>query len=345
MASRAKRVLIGCLAGCGFVLLLFVGSCIGLTVWLNQPGEVLEPRVLLGPETTGYIEWTLRLEDPGTAEFTEGMLQRFAEISEQSDSPLPDGLESLLNARQMRSARKDMKKLFPIVVAWSTHPAMQPGEDEHVFTASASGLGHRIALMDWIVGLILRWRGGADSVSHDGERIYLLRESDETRSAAFVRNGIVFVTTDLDAAKQTLARLDRSSSESAGGTEFGVLFDSVPKDQPFQGALTNRGGELRRVLEALELETEHVSQESWDEVLGATIVAGFRNETDFGGTVTLHGPGSDWADAHAATLGPALETLFQKSRIDFVTAARRVGDRIEVDFTTADLFGQIEAMN
>ncbi|NIM02082.1 MAG: hypothetical protein GTN89_15130 [Acidobacteria bacterium] len=345
MASRAKRVLLGCLAGCGFVLLLFVGSCIGLTVWLNQPGEVLEPRVLLGPETTGYIEWTLRLEDPGTAEFTEGMLQRFAEISEQSDSPLPDGLESLLNARQMRSARKDMNKLFPIVVAWTTHPAGRPDDGEHVFTASASGLGHRIALMDWIFGLILRWRGGADSVNHEGERIYLMRESSETRAAAFVRNGIVFVTTDLDSAKQALARLGQPATGAAGATEFGVLFDSVPKDQPLQGALTNRGGELRRVLDALDLETEHVSDESWDEVRGATIIAGFRNETDFGGTVTLLGPGSDWAEAHAGTLGPALETLFERSRIDFVTTVRRVGDRIEVDFTTQDLFGQIESMN
>ena len=129
MQGRAKKILFGCLGGCGLVLLISIGSCVGFTIWINAPGEVLEPQVLLGPETTGYIEWTLRLEDPGTAEFVDGMLEGVTELGRKSDSPLPDGLEQLLNARQMKSARKDLKKLFPVVVAWTARPADRPAEE------------------------------------------------------------------------------------------------------------------------------------------------------------------------------------------------------------------------
>ena len=69
MEPRTKKILFGCLGGCGFVVLVFVGSCVAFTVWINSPGEVLDPEVLLGSDTTGYAEWKLRLEDPGTAEF------------------------------------------------------------------------------------------------------------------------------------------------------------------------------------------------------------------------------------------------------------------------------------
>ena len=48
MEAKNKRILFGCLGGCGLLLLLVVGSCVGFTVWLNAPGEVLEPQVLLG---------------------------------------------------------------------------------------------------------------------------------------------------------------------------------------------------------------------------------------------------------------------------------------------------------
>jgi hypothetical protein len=124
---------------------------------------------------------------------------------------------------------------------------------------------------------------------------------------------------------------------------LGVLFDALPQDPPLRGALTNGNGELQRVLDALNLPTEHVSAEAWGEVRGATIVAAFRDENVFGGTVDLLGPNADWAQAHAATLGAALEVLFEQSSIDFNTEIRQAGDRIQVEFNTVNLFDQIEA--
>jgi len=345
MEPRTKKFLFGCLGGCGFVVLMFIGSCIGLTVWLNSPGAVLEPQVLLGPETTVYVEWTLRLEDPGTAEFTEGMLQSFGELSNQNDSPLPDGMEQFFNARQMKSARKDIKKLFPVVVAWAVRPADQPAEDEHVFTASARGLGHRMVMLDWMLGLMLRWVDDIETVRHEGEKIYLLRETDGTRPAAFIHRGIVFVATDIESARRTLDRLDRPVVGSNAGAELGALLDGVPQDPPLRGALTNRDGELRRVLEALDLDPEQVSATVWNEVRGVTVVADFRDQNVFGGTLNLHGPSVDWAQANTAPLGAALEELFGQSRIDFLTEVRQVGDRIQVDFSTVDLFDQIEDLD
>ena len=345
MQSRAKKILFGCLGGCGFVVLMFIGSCVGLAIWLNSPGEVLEPQVLLGPETTGYVEWTLRLEDPGTAEFTEGMLQSFTELSARNDSPLPDGIEQFFNARQIKSARKDLKKLFPVVVAWTARPADQPAEDEHLFTASARGLGHRMVLLDWMLGFMLRWADNIETVRHEGERIYLLRENDDTRPACFIHKGIVFVATDLESARRARDRLDRPADGSATATELRLLFDELPQDQPLRGALTNRGGELRRILDGLNLPTEQVSAEAWDEVRGATVVATFRDENVFGGAVDLHGPSVDWAQANAATLGVALEVLFEESRIDFNTEVRQVGDRVQIEFSTANLFDQIEDLD
>ena len=345
MQSRPKKILFGCLAGCGFFFLMFIGSCVALTVWLNSPGAVLDPRVLLASDTTGYVEWTLRLEDPGTGEFVEGMLQSFVELSRQNDSPLPDGMAQFLNSRQTKSARKDLKKLFPVVVAWTARPSGRPAEDEHLFTACARGLGHRMVMLDWMLGLILRWADDIETVRHEGERIYVLRENDGTRPACFIRKGIGFVATDLDSARRTSDRLGRPTAGSTTGTELGVLLDALPQDQPLRGALTNRDGELQRVLDALNLPTEHVSAEAWDEVRGATVVANFRDENVFGGTVDLLGPNADWAQAHAATLGAALEVLFEQSSIDFNTEIRQAGDRIQVEFNTVNLFDQIEAAN
>ena len=71
--SRGRNVLMSCLAGCGALALLAISTCAGFVWWVNRPGELLEPARLRGPETTAYLEWTLRLEDPGTAAFAQSL--------------------------------------------------------------------------------------------------------------------------------------------------------------------------------------------------------------------------------------------------------------------------------
>ena len=66
MNPRTKRILIGCGAGCGGMILILIALAVGFGMWIQGKGELLEPQRLLGADTTGYLEWTLRLEDPGT---------------------------------------------------------------------------------------------------------------------------------------------------------------------------------------------------------------------------------------------------------------------------------------
>jgi hypothetical protein len=345
LEGRPRKIVFGCLGGCGLVLLMTVGSCIGLTVWLNSPGEVLEPRILLGPETTGYLEWTLRLEDPGTGEFVEGMLTSFSDLNDRNDSPLPDGLEQLLNSRQINKARKDLDKLFPMVAAWTARPGEGLDEDDHLFSLSARGIGHQMIFLDWLLGPMLRWTEDVETVRYEGEKIYVIKEESGTRPSIFIHRGIVFATTDLDSARATRDRLKLAGNGSPVNTELTSLFNALPQDHALRGAVTNRRGELRRLLDLTILRTEDVEDAVWDDVRGATVEANFREENEFSGVLKLQGPDTEWARTNATRLGAALDQLFEGSKIEIVTEVRNVGASVHFEFSTSDLFEQIDAIN
>jgi hypothetical protein len=84
--SRGKSVLFSCLAGCGILALVMISSCVGFVWWLNRPGELLEPSRLRDADTTGYVEWTLRLEDPGTEALVEDIFAAIRQIQERAPS-------------------------------------------------------------------------------------------------------------------------------------------------------------------------------------------------------------------------------------------------------------------
>jgi len=340
--TRGKKFLFGCLGGCGFVILVFVGSCVGFTMWLNSPGEILDPGLLRGPETAGYVEWTLRLEDPGTAEFTEAMIQQMGKLNERGNSPLPDGLQQFLNARQMSSARKDMQRLFPIVLAWTARPGETTEEEEHLLSVSARGASHQMAFFDWMFGLFIGRADDVEIVRYKGEKIFTFSTSEGIQPAVFVRHGIGFITTDLDSARQTLDRLARPDDRGPANVEWQGLFDGVPEDQPLRGALSNRRGELKRVLTVLNLPEEHLSHAAWDEVSGATIFAGFVDGSIFAGAVELHGPDASWAAENAAKVGAGLTSLLEEPGIEFAIETVAAENRIRVEFSSSDLIGKIE---
>jgi hypothetical protein len=344
LQTRAKKILFGCLGGCGFLLLMTIGSCIGVTVWFNSPGEVLDPQILLGPENTAYVEWTLRLEDSGTAEFVEGMLTSFSDLNARSDSPLPDGLEHLINTRQIAKTRKNLRKLFPLVVAWTARPGDTLDEDEHLFTLSARGLGHRMVMADWMLGLFLRWNDDIETVRHRGEKIFVLNDLEGTRPAGFINKGVTFFATDLDSARAARDRLDLVGDESLVQTELSSLFGNLVQTHALKGGLTNHRGELRRLLDVLESPDEVVSAAIWDDVQAATIVANFSDDV-FAGTLALQGPDEDWARTHVEAIGVALGDLFEHSRIEFATEVNQVGSDVHIAFNTTNLFEQIEAIN
>ena len=75
MTSTTKNVLIGCLAAVAAALVLGVSSCVGFVVWLYRPGQLLDPGKLVDADTTGYIEWTLRLDDPGCRKLFDQLVE------------------------------------------------------------------------------------------------------------------------------------------------------------------------------------------------------------------------------------------------------------------------------
>ena len=152
MASRSKRILIGCGLGCGALVVLGISGCIGFSIWIGQRGELLEPERLLGRDTTGYVEWTLRLEDPGTEQFVERLIEISQTNPDEFRSPFPGWANDILAGRQNRQNAREIRQLLPLVAAWAVRPAEAPGEDLHLVTVSVVQLGNRLVFLDWILG-------------------------------------------------------------------------------------------------------------------------------------------------------------------------------------------------
>ena len=64
----------GCAIGGGVVLVLSMVGCVSCVVWLDRPGDVIDPESLLAGDTTGYVEWTVDLADPGTDELLQSVM-------------------------------------------------------------------------------------------------------------------------------------------------------------------------------------------------------------------------------------------------------------------------------
>lgn len=342
MEAKNKRILFGCLGGCGLMLLLVVGSCVTFTVWLNTPGEVLEPQVLLGADTSGYVEWTLRLEDPGTAALVESLIEHLDAINRRSNSPLPGGLGEFFSDRQRKGMERDMQKLFPIVVAWTMNT--EGRDDEHLFTVSARGASHQMMLLDWIAGFFIGRVPEIDTVKHARDRIYLLppREDGHVRYALFIRKGIVFVTNGVKPATRALDRI--TAAAQGGGEPSGIdgLFASLPADSALRGAVGNTDGALLRVLDALSLPDEYADPELWADVRGAIVSGKFADGDTFSGAVELVGPDAAWAQASSGTLGTAIETMLGATDVDFELSTAAVQDRVRVSFAAKRILDQIE---
>src|SRR5437867_3495295 len=103
MTSTAKNVLIGCLATAAAAIVLGVSSCVGFVIWLYRPGQLLDPGKLVDADTTAYIEWTLRLDDPGSRKLFEQLVETGQKAADVMGTPLPPGLRSWLAVRQRQN--------------------------------------------------------------------------------------------------------------------------------------------------------------------------------------------------------------------------------------------------
>jgi len=339
MATRTRKVLIGCGAGCLGLVVLWIGACVGFGIWIRQPGELLEPTRLLGRDTTGYVEWTLRVEDPGSEAFVESLMELQERVQERNPSRAPAWLNQILENRRQRNKAQAVRQLMPTVVAWTIRPGETPDTDLHLFTVSMKSLGNRSRFLD----LTLRYTVGLrHSVVHADERIY---SNDD--GAMFIRDNSFFFTNSLANARLAVDRLrgegDVPEAEAVG---LPARVAALP-DTPLRGTISNARGELARIWRQLshpDADRARDADRIWGAIRGATISGGFAGQTAFECTVDFQGPDEAWAAANAEPLVELLRADLGLGHMPADLQATAAGDSVRVTLHIDDVFGFLDEL-
>jgi hypothetical protein len=338
MASTAKRWLIGCGLGCGGLLVLVIAAVVSFALWVNSPGELLQPQKLLGADTTGHVEWTLKLDDPGTEGFVRALIRAAQALPPGASEEMPPWLFNFLAQRQSREAEKDILDLFPMAAAWTLRPGATPEDDLHLFSLSIERLGNRLVFGDWLMGWLLP-RGEQVVVDrYRSEKIYQIQLQRETRATFFLRHGNVFFTSDVETARIAVDRLIASSAPPREPTELDRMFAETEGRGPMRGAIANRRGEVLRLWQWLSARSKSAAdRELWRALRGVTVSGGLQEDGSLGTTLLFFGSDESWAEANAPALAAALRDGLAWTALTLDVRARPIGDRIEVELRAADL--------
>jgi len=340
MAMTGKKALIGCAIGCGGLIVFSIAVIAAFSIWLNSPGELLEPQTLLGSDTKGYVEFTMKLDDPGTEGFVRRLITAMQTLPPGAEDEIPPWLFNWIAKKQAEETERDILELFPMVAAWTVQPGRDEGEDLHLVTVSIERLGHRMMLGDWIVGLVF---GRIDEIRVDryrNEKIYQLPLKDENEKLTFfLRGADLFFTSDVDTAHTAVDRLLVPPDPDGVGNLDG-LFEETAGGGPLRGAVSNDRGELLRLWQALSAHTDAPADaELWNALRGVTLAGGPRDDGSLATTLRFHGPDAAWAQEHLPGLTMALQQALATIRLTPELQARPVGDTIEVDLKIPDLAG------
>jgi hypothetical protein len=334
MASRGKRILIGCGIGCLGLVIIGMASCFGFMFWMNQPGELIEPELLLGSETTAHVEWTLRLEDPGTEEFVQRLLELSQQESASDLEGVPPVVRSWITRIQDHQNEKELHEMFPIAVAWTAHPGRVPEEDLNLFTVSIEKLGNKLVFADWMMSLTLPRSNEVGVIDHQGEKIYELDGNRGNGVALFIRRNNIFFASDVDTAERAVERLALADRADRSGGSVGTMLAGLSGAGPLRGALTNEHGELNRLWRSLSGESDP-GAEFWSNVLAATISGGFGEDGGFECRFEFRCADPDWASANADALGRMVGELLRRGEPR--ARASVAGERVIVDLEMQEL--------
>ncbi len=293
--TRTTQVVVGCAVGCGLVALLAVAVCVGFVVWLGRPGELLQPEVLLDDATLAHAEWTLRLEDPGTEQAVEAILEAL-DRTRSNVAFVPRFLQEWSRRRDERR----MRELFPLVLTWSLRRG-QAGALDHLFGVSAPSLGNRILMADWFLAFAAGRDSDLEQLEHQGEQIYRIRK---TGTAFFIRRQGVFVTTDVERARAAVEALEHRQAGAPAATELRGLLDEVPRSAALRGAARNEAEACAAILGWLT--GAPVDDVDLTTVRSLAIAGGFTANAAFEATLTVRSDDPRWGAGNADRLAAAL---------------------------------------
>lgn len=342
MASRGVKWLIGCGIGCGSLVLLCVFVLIAVGVWATRPGALIEPGALHGQDLTGYAEWKLSADDPGTEVFALAALETFQRASREH-GPFPPAFKTFLGTLQQRQNEKQLRQMLPLTAVWTARPSGTPGHDTHVVVLSLARVGNRMRLFDWFLGWVLNRDRYSDVLSHGDEKIFVLRpkEQDGTRSQIvfFIRGNNLVFASDLEAARGAIDRLSGRAAPPAGqASGMDALFDGLPADAGLRAVVVNRDGQALALLELLfELTDSPLPpREPWQALTGMTLVGRLVADGSFAGTLELWCPDPAWARDHVAPIAASLQQV-ETEALHLELEPQAVGERIRVAFRIPDL--------
>jgi len=312
MESRGKRILYGCGIGCLAAVVLAAGSCAAFYLWLSRPGELLQPERLVGADTTGYVAWTLRMEDPGTAEFVRTLMAGLQRASERDRVRIHPVIDSWLGGLQRRQNQRKLNEMFPLVAAWTIRPGADPAGDLQLFSLSLQRAGNRLVFSDWLLGMALGLSGEAGMEKHRGERIYTLPARRGEPVAFFIRGNDLFFASDPETARRAVDRLVQGAPSTGVPGDLDRLLGLVPGEAPMRGAIANERGEISRVWQRLTgVPGPGGTGAGWDGFRGVTLSGAMTDsdsvEIDLGFLCRDAASASSEAEAVEGALRSALE--------------------------------------
>jgi hypothetical protein len=344
MASRGKKFLYGCGIGCLAFIILGVGACVTFVAWLNRPGELLEPERLVGADTSGYVAWSLRAEDPGTSEFVENFLEGIQRISAGNREEIHPLVDSWITGLERRRNERQLREMFPLVAAWTLRPGSVPEDDLQLYTVSLVRAGNRFVLWDWLLGMALGFSPQVATEEHRGERIYALPLNRGRSLAFFIRGNDLFFASDVETAKRAV---DRLAAEAAAEGAAGLLDDllrSVPSQSPMRGALTNDGGELSRVWNRLTgvPGPGGPGSDAWTGFRGMTLAGALSADDAIDLELGFLCPDATGAAAQTDAVAAALRAALEPTGLPLELEARAEGNWIRADLRLSGITTRFE---
>ena len=344
MTDRGKKVLYGILLTAGSLIALGVAVAVGFGVWVTRPGELIDPERLIGPDVTGYAEWTLRLEDPGTEAFVSLLLDAAEDPPPLVSNALPPFLGTWLQRARTTRAQREIENTLPLLAAWTVRPGAAMSEsDLHLVSASTESLGNQLVLADWVAGLVLGRLSNASVHGYRGEKIYRFDTPDDSfGTTLFARRGAVFATSDLDTARQAVDLLAESETSNRPRTALEQLFDTTDDTAALRAAVTNGNNELARIWERVSGERLDPI-DAWRLIQSAALGGGLREDGSFHAVLDLIADESAPLETYRSAVETALEINLKDIPFEFAIQAIAIDNGIRIDITIPDLVESLSA--